>query len=129
MKEPVGTGARASGATVAAATGGLTIERLVAVDMPREFRLHPRDRVVVYTQEIAGARQLLVLSLRAGGGASTVQLTASDKDVSDPQWSPDGRRLAYARDGAAGRRSTSSTPRCPGAAARPAIRTRPSRGR
>jgi len=75
----------------------LTIERLVAVDTPREFRLHPRDRVIVYTQDVAGARQLLVLSLRAGGGTSTVQLTASDKDVADPQWSPDGRRLAYTR--------------------------------
>ena len=25
-------------------------------------------------------------------------MTASEKDVSDPQWSPDGRRLAYVRD-------------------------------
>ena len=59
---------------------------------PREFRLHPRDRLVAYTAEAAGARQLFTLSLR--GGYPT-QLTASDKPVSDPQWSPDGRRLAY----------------------------------
>ena len=28
-----------------------------------------------------------------------IQLTASQEGVSDPQWSPDGRRLAYVRDG------------------------------
>jgi dipeptidyl aminopeptidase/acylaminoacyl peptidase len=94
MKQAVGTSARPSGATVAAATGGLTIERLVAVDSPREFRLHPRDRVVVFSQELAGARQLMTLPLRGG---SPVQVTASEKDVADPQWSPDGRRLAYTR--------------------------------
>lgn len=75
-------------------TGGLSIERLVAVDTPREFRLHPRGRTVAYTQEAAGARQVFVLSL-AGGPAT--QISASEKDVGDPQWSPDGRRLAYVR--------------------------------
>jgi dipeptidyl aminopeptidase/acylaminoacyl peptidase len=95
MKQGVGPGARSTGATVAAATGGLSIERLVAVDSPREFRLHPRDRVVACTQEIAGARQLVVLPLR--GGSPTV-VTASEKDVTEPQWSPDGRRIAYTRD-------------------------------
>ena len=65
MKLAVGTGGPSAGATVAAATGGLTIERLVAVDSPREFRIHPRDRVVVCTQEQAGARQVVVL-LAAG---------------------------------------------------------------
>jgi dipeptidyl aminopeptidase/acylaminoacyl peptidase len=82
----------------ARAGGGLTIESIVAVESPREFRVHPRDRVVAYTAEIAGARQLCTLSLR-GSGAPATQLTASEHAVSDPQWSPDGRRLAYVRDG------------------------------
>ena len=73
----------------------LSIEAIVAVDTPREFRLHPRDRIVAYTAEVAGTRQLFTLSLRGG---YPVQITASEKPVSDPQWSPDGRRLAYVRD-------------------------------
>lgn len=75
--------------------GGLTIEAIVAIDSPREFRLHPRDRSVAYTAEAAGSRQLFVLPLRGG---YPIQLTASEKPISDPQWSPDGRRLAYLRE-------------------------------
>jgi dipeptidyl aminopeptidase/acylaminoacyl peptidase len=74
---------------------GLTIEQVVAIESPREFRLHPRDRSVAYILEAAGARQLFVLPLRGG---YPVQLTASEKNVGEPQWSPDGRRLAYIRD-------------------------------
>jgi dipeptidyl aminopeptidase/acylaminoacyl peptidase len=77
---------------------GLTIESIVAVDSPREFRIHPRERIVAYTAEAAGARQLFTLSLR-GVAATPVQLTASESAISDPQWSPDGRRLAFVRDG------------------------------
>ena len=50
---------------------------------------------MAYTAEAAGTRQLFTMSLRGG---APVQVTASDKAVSDPQWSPDGRRLAYVRD-------------------------------
>ena len=94
MTRAEGTAGRASGAPLAAATGGLTIERIVAVDSPREVRVHPRDRVVAYTHEASGARQIFVASLR--GGPAT-PITASEKDIGDPQWSPDGRRLAYTR--------------------------------
>ncbi|HEX9043619.1 MAG TPA: alpha/beta fold hydrolase [Candidatus Limnocylindrales bacterium] len=73
----------------------LTVERIVAVEPLREFRLNPRDRSVACTGEVAGTRQVLVLSLR--GGAPT-QLTAAEAASSDPQWSPDGRRLAFVRD-------------------------------
>ncbi len=82
-------------ATTPATPGGLTIEAIVAVEPPREFRLHPRDRLVAYTADAAGARQVFTLPLRGG---HPTQLTASEKAISDPQWSPDGRRLVYVRD-------------------------------
>ncbi|MEO5940094.1 MAG: hypothetical protein ABIZ72_04070, partial [Candidatus Limnocylindrales bacterium] len=97
MKLAAGSDSRtgsASASAALAATGGLSIERIVAVDSPREFRVHPRDRSVALTQEIGGARQIAVVSFRGG---TPVQVTASEKDVADPQWSPDGRRLAYTR--------------------------------
>ena len=93
MRQADRVGVAGSAALVAAA-GGLTIERIVAVDSPREVRLHPRDRLAVYTAEAGGARQLFTVSLRTGARS---QVTASEKDVCDPQWSPDGRRLAYVR--------------------------------
>ena len=81
----------------APANGTLTIERILAFDAAREYRLDPRQRSVAYTHEASGARQLFLLPLRGG---PVIQLTASEKSISDPQWAPDGRRLAFIRDGA-----------------------------
>ena len=74
---------------------GLTVEQAAAVEPPREFRLAPDGRRVAYTAEAAGARQIFVLPIRGG---YPEQLTASEKSVSDPQWSPDGRRIAFVAD-------------------------------
>jgi dipeptidyl aminopeptidase/acylaminoacyl peptidase len=74
---------------------GLTIEQAAAVESPREFRLSPDGRRFAFTAEGAGARQIYVMALRGG---YPEQLTATEKAASDPQWSPDGRRIAFVRD-------------------------------
>ena len=94
---PSGPAASAKATPAAQTAEALSIEHIVATEAPREFRLDPRGRLVAYTQEAAGARQLFTLPLR--GGPAT-QVTASEKNVADPRWSPDGRRLAFVRDGA-----------------------------
>lgn len=94
---------RSPGAATGAA--GLAIEGIVAVESPREFRINPRERVVAYTAELAGARQLFTLSLR-GTGAPATQITASEKAIGEPS----GRRMAGAWPSSATRRSGSSRP-------------------
>jgi dipeptidyl aminopeptidase/acylaminoacyl peptidase len=74
---------------------GLTIEQAAAIEAPREFRLSPDGRRVAFTAEAAGARQIFLMSSRGG---YPEQLTAGEKSSSDPQWSPDGRRIACVRD-------------------------------
>ena len=75
----------------------LTIEQAAAIESPREFRVSPDGRRVAYTAEGAGVRQIYVMSLR---GSYPEQLTATEKPASDPQWSPDGRRIAFVREDA-----------------------------
>jgi dipeptidyl aminopeptidase/acylaminoacyl peptidase len=76
---------------------GLTIEQAAAIESPREFRVSPDGRRVAYTVERAGAAQIYLMSIRGG---YPEQLTATEKPASDPQWSPDGRRIAFVREDA-----------------------------
>ena len=76
---------------------GLTIEQAAAIESPREFRVSPDGRRVAYTADVAGARQIYLMSIRGG---YPEQLTATEKPASDPQWSPDGRRIAFVREDA-----------------------------
>ena len=96
-RDEAGPAGPAKATPVARAVDALSIEHIVGTEAPREFRLDPRGRLVACTQETAGARQLFTIPLR--GGPPT-QVTASEKNVSDPRWAPDGRRLAFVRDGA-----------------------------
>jgi len=53
----------------------LTIERIVAVDSPREVRLHPRDRMAAFT---AGAFVCLFAGLRRLGAVRTSIVAATE---------------------------------------------------
>ncbi len=75
----------------------LSSEAIVAVAPPTSFRLSHDGRVVAFLDEIAGAKQLCVMALRGGPRR---QLTAFAKDVSEPDWSADGTRLAFVKEGA-----------------------------
>ena len=86
MADDTMTAGAASGPRVERPGGDpLTIEHLVAVEPWREYRLDPRGRSVVFTAEAAGARQLFSMPLRGGTPTQPTQLTASEKNVSDPQ--------------------------------------------
>ena len=86
-----------NGRTRRIARDGLTIEQAGAIEPAREFRLAPDGRRVAFTAEVGGARQIFLMPIRGG---YPEQLTASEKSVSDPQWSPDGRRIAFVREDA-----------------------------
>jgi dipeptidyl aminopeptidase/acylaminoacyl peptidase len=73
---------------------GLTVEQAAAVESPREFRLSPDGRRIAFTAEAGGARQIFLMPIRGG---YPEQLTAAESPASDPQWSPDGRRIAHVR--------------------------------
>ena len=89
------TGATENGRIKRGSRDGLTVEQAAAIEPAREFRLSPDGRRLAFTAEAAGARQIFLMPVRGG---YPEQLTASEKSVSDPQWSPDGRRIAFVRD-------------------------------
>ena len=86
---------RETGRPPAAHRDRLTIEHVVGFSSPGSFRISPDRRSVAYIAEAADAKQLFVLPLEGGYPR---QITASEKPVSDPQWSPDGTRLCFVRE-------------------------------
>ena len=97
---PVGSRTRLPGtrtATPRPARGApaLTAERVTAVDASRDVRLSPDGRVLAFTSELNGTRQLCVAPLRGGWPRA---ITSGATTVTDPRWSPDGRAIAFVRD-------------------------------
>src|SRR5512132_307290 len=72
------------------------LQTFAAVDAPRQFALSPDGSTLAFTQQIGEHSQLFTVET-AGRGLPR-RVTASLGDCSDPQWSPDGRRLVYVQD-------------------------------
>jgi len=99
----------------------LTIESIVAVDPPREFRLHPRDRfVAVYATTSCESSMPTEGAMSRSRRPPALPFRAGRPTAAASRSSPAAE---------AGRRSGWWTRRCRGGAARPVTRSRRSRRR
>jgi TolB protein len=74
---------------------GLTI--LVAGGGPASAVVPGRPGKIAFTSDASGSNDILVMN---ADGSGRVNLTTGPEDDTDPAWAPDGRRLAFVRDGA-----------------------------